>query len=340
MATAARTVATHDPPLVEERPLSAPPDLSVVIPLRNEEGSLQELHRQLVEVLEGQAKSFEFLFIDDGSTDGSPAVLRSIFAADPRVTVVTFRRNFGKAEALATGFDLARGAIILTLDADLQDDPHEIPAFLAELDRGFDLVVGWKRRRRDRITRVMASRVFNLVNRICFGLHLHDMNCGFKAIRHEVLGELGLYGELHRYIPIYAHARGFRVTEIPVLHHPRRHGSSKYGLERYMRGFFDFLTSLLLTRFAKRPLHFFGSVGFTVGTLGLVICVVLTAQWLAGNTALSERPLLILGVMLIILGVQTISIGLVGEMLIHKEETSDNQGKHPIRELLRHEDVA
>lgn len=341
MATTRTAPAPASSPLhVAEREASPCLDISVVIPLRNEEGSLRELHRQLSEVLGASGLTFELLFIDDGSDDGSDTILRDLHRTDDRVTVVTLRRNFGKAQALATGFDLARGRIILTIDADLQDDPHEIPEFLKTLDTGYDLVVGWKRRRRDRVTRVLASRVFNLVNRVCFGLPLHDMNCGFKAIRREVLGELGLYGELHRYIPIYAHARGFRVTEIPVLHHPRKHGRSKYGLERYLRGFFDFLTSLLLTRFAKRPLHFFGGVGFTVGTIGLAICIVLTLQWLRGNTALSERPLLILGVMLIILGVQTISIGLVGEMLIHREETRSTQGQHPIRALLRRDAVS
>lgn len=313
-----------------------PPVISAVIPLFNEAGSLEELHRQLTGVLAQTGEPYELIFVNDGSTDESPAILQQLHALDSHVTVIHLRRKFGKAEALATGFSEARGTIILTLDADLQDDPTEIPRFLEQLGQGYDLVVGWKRRRRDRITRVIASRFFNLVNRLCFDLPLHDMNCGFKAIRREVIGELGLYGELHRYIPIYAHARGFRVTEIPVVHHPRLHGKSKYGLERYLRGFFDFLTSLLLTRFAKRPLHFFGGVGMVLAAIGLVICLVLTWQWVRGATALSERPLLILGVMLIILGVQTITTGLVGEMLIHREETRSVAGKFPIRSILRH----
>ncbi|HYE78872.1 MAG TPA: glycosyltransferase family 2 protein [bacterium] len=324
-------------PAGEVLTLGRRPALSLVIPLHDEEGSLMELHRRLTDVLTAIGQRYEILFIDDGSQDGSPAVLRQLFDADPRVSVYTLRRNFGKAQALDTGFTAALGEIIITLDAYLQDDPTEIPRFLERIEQGADLVVGWKRRRHDPWHKVLPSRFFNLVNRLSFGLNLHDMNCGFKAMRREVLGELGLYGELHRYIPIYAHARGFRVAEIPVTHHPRRHGRSKYGIERYLKGFFDFLTSLLLTKFAKRPLHFFGGVGFALGTLGFLICAVLTYQWIMGDRRLSERPLLILGVMLIILGVQTISIGLVGEMMIHREETKDHQAQ-PLREVLRHDE--
>ena len=312
----------------------------MVVPLRDEVGSLKELHGQLVSTLDTLGMSYELLFIDDGSTDGSNGVLRELFDTDPNMTVITLRRNFGKAEALATGFGMARGDIVLTLDADLQDDPAEIPRFLEVLDAGYDLVVGWKRRRHDPWHKVISSWFFNWVNRVSFGLRLHDMNCGFKAMRSAVLGEVGLYGEMHRYIPVYAHARGFRVTEIPVAHRARTSGQSKYGIERYLKGFFDFLTSLLLTKFAKRPLHFFGGVGFAVGGAGFLICLRLTLEWMRGATALSERPLLILGVMLVILGVQMISIGLVGEMIINHEETREQKTVAPVRELLRHEDSA
>ena len=316
----------------------APPDISVVIPLFNEVGSLVELHRQLTEVLGALDRRYEILFVDDGSKDGSDEVLVDLFQRDENVSVYTLRRNFGKAAALSTGFAHAQGKIIFTLDADLQDDPTEIPRFLDKLNDGFDLVVGWKKRRHDPLHKVISSRFFNMTNRVFFGLFLHDMNCGFKAMRREVLGEIGLYGELHRYIPIYAHAAGFAVTEIQVTHHPRKHGVSKYGIERYAKGFFDFLTSILLTKFAKRPLHLFGGVGMVLGFVGVAICAVLSYQWIMGDT-LSDRPLLILGVMLIILGVQTISIGLIGEMLIHREETRGQGTEHPIRDVLRHDEA-
>ncbi len=232
--------------------------------------------------------------MDDGSRDGSWSVLSNLAASDPRVRAIRFRRNFGKAAALTAGFAAARGERIFTLDADLQDDPAEIPRFLERLDEGYDVVSGWKKTRHDPWHKVIPSRIFNgMVSRLT-GCRLHDHNCGFKLYRREVVREVGIYGELHRFVPVLAHARGFRVGEIEVHHRPRKHGSSKYGFSRFLKGFLDLLTVRFLTRFRQRPLHILGALGVVMLTVGLVGLTYLAVLWVIGDRPIGNRPLLLL----------------------------------------------
>ncbi len=294
--------------------MTTDPELSIVVPFLDEEGSLEELHRRLSAVLERVGSTYEILFVDDGSRDRGAGIVDAIAARDPHVGVVHFRRNFGKAAALDAGFKRARGAIVFTMDADLQDDPDEIPNFLAKLDEGFDLVSGWKKKRLDPLGKTMPSKVFNFVVSRVSGLALNDFNCGFKAYRAETVRGLDLYGELHRYIPVLVHFRGFRVTQIPVRHHPRLSGSSKYGIERLVKGFFDLLTVLVITRYRARPLHLFGGVGLAFASVGFVCLAYLTVIWFLGHP-IGTRPLLLFGVLLMLLGVQLVSTGLLGEMI-------------------------
>jgi dolichol-phosphate mannosyltransferase len=232
---------------------------------------------------------------------------------------VRLRRNFGKAAALVAGFDQARGETVVTIDGDLQDDPAEIPRLLAKLDEGFDLVSGWKTHRRDRLSRRVLSRIFNRVTGAFSGVHLHDMNCGLKAYRAEVVHGLRLYGELHRFIPVLAHYRGFRIAELPVNHRPREHGRSRYGVERYLRGFLDLLTVSFIGRYRHRPLHLFGGLGLILGFFGTAILIYLTVLKALGN-AIGHRPLLMLGVLLVVIGLQFFSLGLISEMITSNHE--------------------
>jgi len=290
------------------------PQISIVVPFLDEEGSLEALHAKLTEVLASISKSYEIIMVDDGSRDRSPAIAEALADRDPHVGVVHLRRNFGKAAALDAGFKRARGQVIFTMDADLQDDPAEIPNFLAKLDEGYDLVSGWKQKRHDPIGKTLPSKVFNLVVAQTSGVPLKDFNCGFKAYRAEALQGLELYGELHRYVPVLVHFRGFRVTQIPVLHHARTTGVSKYGVERIVRGFFDLLTILLITRYRARPLHLFGGVGLAIGAVGFGCLVYLTVIWFQGR-GIGQRPLLLLGALLMMVGLQLVSTGLLGEMI-------------------------
>ena len=262
------------------------------------------------------------MFVDDGSSDGTFAALTRLLGANDNVRVVRLRRNFGKAAALDAGFVEATGDVVVTIDGDLQDDPSEIPRLLAKLDEGYDLVSGWKTKRRDPLTRRIPSRIFNTVAGKVSGVHLHDLNCGLKAYRAEVVEGMQLYGELHRYIPVLAHYRGYRVTELPVNHRPREHGRSNYGVERYVRGFLDLLTVTFMGRYRHRPLHLFGGLWLLAGTMGFAILVYLTIVKLAGH-AIGQRPLLTLGVLLIVVGIQLLSLGLLSELITshHEERT-------------------
>ena len=295
--------------------------ISIVIPLHNEERSIALLYDELDAALQPLAEEWEAVFVDDGSTDGSFAALTRVHAGHDNVRVIRLRRNFGKATALATGFDNARGETIVTVDGDLQDDPAEIPRLLAKLDEGYDLVSGWKTHRRDPLRRRIPSRIFNWVTGRVSGLRLHDMNCGLKAYRAEVVHGMRLYGELHRFIPVLAHYRGFRATELPVNHRPREHGRSRYGVERYVRGFLDLLTVSFIGRYRHRPLHLFGGLGLVLGTIGFVVLVYLTALKALGH-AIGDRPLLTLGVLLVVVGLQFFSLGLISEMLTSQYEES------------------
>jgi len=293
--------------------------ISIVIPLHNEERSIALLYDELQAALEPLGQEWEAVFVDDGSVDGSFAALTRLHDANENVRVVRLRRNFGKAAALAAGFSQARGETVVTIDADLQDDPAEIPRLLVKLDEGFDLVSGWKTRRRDPLRRRVLSRIFNWVTGRMSGLRLHDMNCGLKAYRAEVVRGMPLYGELHRFIPVLAQYRGFRVAELPVNHRPREHGRSRYGVERYIRGFLDLLTVSFIGRYRHRPLHLFGGLGLVLGLFGVAILVYLTVVKALGH-AIGERPLLTLGVLLVVVGLQFFSLGLISEMLTSQHE--------------------
>jgi glycosyltransferase involved in cell wall biosynthesis len=305
--------------------------ISVVVPIHDEERSIALLFEELQSVLDGLDRPWEVIFVDDGSTDGSFAALTRLHAAHDEVSVVRLRRNFGKAAALQAGFIQARGEVVVTIDGDLQDDPAEIPRLLAKLEEGFDLVSGWKTKRQDPWRRRFLSKIFNSTASRMSGLHLHDMNCGFKAYRAEVVKGLRLYGELHRFIPVLAHYRGYRIAELPVNHRPRSHGRSRYGVERYLRGFFDLLSVSFLGRYGHRPLHLFGGLGLLLGLSGTGVLIYLTALKAAGH-AIGQRPLLILGVLLVVVGIQLFSLGLLSEMIIsHHEERADERGRVEIR---------
>jgi glycosyltransferase involved in cell wall biosynthesis len=289
-------------------------DLSLVIPVYNEVESLPELYARLTEVLGGLSLVYEIVFIDDGSTDGTFEGLRTLYDRDPHVRALRFRRNFGKTAALVAGFDECRGSTIMTMDADLQDDPSEIPNFLAKLDEGFDLVSGWKKDRQDPISKTLPSKVFNRVVSTATGIHMHDFNNGFKAYRREVTEELKLYADLHRFIPVMASWRGFKVVEIPVKHHPRKYGKSKFGAGRFAKGMLDFFKVLFLTRYMQKPLHLFGGIGAVLVFIGVVVGLYLSEEhFRTGN--IGQRPLLDLAILLVITGVQLFSLGLLGEML-------------------------
>jgi glycosyltransferase involved in cell wall biosynthesis len=299
--------------------------VSVVVPVHDEERSVALLYDELRSAMEPLDVEWETIFVDDGSTDGTFAALTRLHNANENIRVIRLRRHFGKAAALGAGFDQARGDTVVTMDGDLQDDPAEIPRLLAKLDEGFDLVSGWKTRRRDPLSRRVLSRVFNSVTSRFSGVRLHDMNCGLKAYRAEVVHGLRLYGELHRFIPVLAHYRGFRIAELPVNHRQREHGRSRYGIERYLRGFLDLLTVSFIGRYRHRPLHLFGGLGLTLMTIGLGILVYLTVDKALGH-AIGGRPLLTLGVLLVVVGLQFFSLGLISEMITsHHEERAEER---------------
>lgn len=297
--------------------------LSIIIPVLNEQESLRELHRQIDAVLSANSIDAELIFIDDGSTDDSWQVIEELARDDERVFGIRFRRNFGKAAALTAGMRSVRGEIVLQMDADLQDDPAEIPGILAKLDEGYDVVNGWKERRLDPWHKVYPSKVFNWMIGRLTGLRLHDHNCGLKMFRRAVADELSLYGEMHRFIPVLAHARGFRVTEVPVHHRPREHGHSKYGVKRFLRGFLDLLTVKFITGFGQRPGHMLGAVGLTFFGLGMLGLTYLLILWVLMNvfgvldpTPIGTRPLLAYSIAAVLLGGQGISLGLLAELIV------------------------
>lgn len=293
------------------------PDLSIVVPVLDEEESLPRLAEGIRGACGEAGLSFEVWLVDDGSRDGSWAVIEALHREDARFAGVRFRRNYGKSAALAAAFERTRGRYVITMDADLQDDPAEIPNLVGKLEEGYDLVSGWKRKRRDPLSKTIPSRFFNMVTRTLSGIPLHDFNCGLKAYRCEVVKSVRVYGELHRYIPLLAKWEGHhRITEIPVVHHPRRFGRTKFGLERMMRGFLDLLTVLFLTRFVARPMHFFGTLGSLAFLGGVVISIWLSVEKLVYGQPIGDRPLLLLGVLMILVGIQMFTTGLIGEMVV------------------------
>jgi glycosyltransferase involved in cell wall biosynthesis len=303
--------------------------ISVVVPVHDEEQSVEPLYEELRASLDPLGRPWEAVFVDDGSTDGSLGALTRLHASAPNVKVVRLRRNFGKAAALAAGFRHADGDVVVTIDADLQDDPAEIPRLLAKLDEGFDLVSGWKVQRHDPLSRRIPSRIFNAVVGRVSGLRLHDLNCGLKAYRAEVVRNLRVYGELHRFLPVLAHDRGYRVAELAVNHRPRGHGKSRYGVERYLRGFLDFLTVWFMGRYRHRPLHLFGGLGVAMGAIGTILLAYLTVLKLSGEP-IGHRPLLTLGVLLVVVGLQFFSLGLLSELITshHAERTGAADDLH------------
>ena len=293
------------------------PIISVVVPVFDERGTLEQLHAELTEQLKICARDYEIIFIDDGSSDGSTEVLMHLAAVDPQVHTHRFRANQGKAEALNFGFRHARGDIVVTMDADLQDQPSQLPNLLAALET-FDMVTGWKQDRQDPMSKTLPSRFFNWVTRKVSGVDVHDFNCGFKAYRAEVVRELDLYGEMHRFVPLIAASRGFAVGEVVVEHAPRVWGKSKYGFSRLFKGAYDLLTLVLLTRFENRPMHFFGSIGLGFGTVGFLILSYMAYLRLVRDEVIGNRPLLLLGVVMLLAGLQLATAGLMGELLVRR----------------------
>ena len=288
--------------------------LSFVIPVYNEQDSLEILYRKILENIP-DGFEYEIWFVNDGSTDDSEKNIKKLIDEDKNVHIISFRKNFGKALALESAFRNVNGEIVITMDADLQDDPIEIPNFINKLDEGYDLVSGWKKERHDPLEKRLPSKLFNKVTQKLSGVKLHDFNCGYKAYRREVIDSIDVYGELHRYIPVLAYRKGFRITEIVVHHNKRQFGKSKYGFERYLRGLFDSLTVAFLGKYYDRPMHLFGKGGLICGIAGFVICAYLVVLKCMGQ-AIGGRPLLMLGVLLIILGVQMFSIGFIGDMMV------------------------
>lgn len=301
----------------------------MVIPLFNEEESLPELHQGIVHELSSRSGGLEIIFVDDGSTDGSFSTLRRLQKRDSRIRIIRFRRNFGKSAALAAGFQHARGEVVVTMDADLQDRPREVGKLLDHLEQGYDLVSGWKVERRDPWRKRAASRIFNFVTALLTGVPLHDLNCGLKAYRREVIREVKVYGEMHRFIPVLASYRGFRIGEVPVDHAPRAYGHSKFGAGRFLGGFFDLLTVIMLTRYNSKPLHVFGILGVVLLLAGFSIQAYLTVGWFQGHW-IGDRPLFMLGTLLLIMGVQFIFFGLLAEMIAY---SSRREGDYSVREV-------
>ena len=291
-----------------------PVKISVVIPCYNEQESLPELFEKLETVMREMKFDYEYIFVDDGSTDRTVAVLRTLRDRSPNVGIISFRRNQGKSAALNVGFHAANGDYVVTMDGDLQDDPAEIPALLRKIESGADLVSGWKSNRQDPVSKTMPSRVFNKVTSLATGLKLHDFNCGLKMYRKDVTEAIHVYGELHRFIPALAAWEGFRVDEIPVKHYKRKYGQSKYGARRFLNGFFDLMTTMFVTRRALNPLHFFGRIAVVLFILGLLPQLFFLVEWMMGK-GLHVRPIMLAGFVLVIVSIQVLSIGLLAELI-------------------------
>lgn len=304
------------------------PEISVVVPIYNEEQSLKELVSGILKVFEEtddkNMKLHEILLIDDGSSDNSWNSITQLKTATGKIIAIKLRKNVGKSIALQTGFTHASGDIIITIDADLQDDPAEIPKLVAKLQEGYDLVSGWKLKRKDPLSKTIPSKLFNFAVTRMFGLKLHDINCGFKAYRSTIAKSLVLYGEFYRFIPIILSNRGYKISEVLVKHHPRKYGKSKYGIERMPRGALDFLSLLVITRFLNRPGHFFGFIGLVIGSAGFLILSYLSVIWFLGTHPIGNRPLFFLGILLLLLSAQIIATGVLAELINFHHRESKN----------------
>ena len=311
------------------------PDISIVIPVFNEAENLEELHRELAGALQKTGRPFDVILIDDGSTDSSWAVLRSLQQKDGRVKLIRLRRNFGQTAALAAGFDHARGEIIVSLDADLQNDPNDIPSLIQKIDQGYDIVSGWRRSRKDkffsrRVPSVIANTLISRLTRV----RLHDYGCTLKAFRSEVIKNVKLYGELHRFIPAIASQLGVRISEVEVNHRPRKHGKSKYSIFRFTKVILDMMTVKFLLSYSTRPLQIFGLLGLGSGLLGFLISLWLSYQRLVLKVSVANRPLLLLGVLLIVIGIQFITLGLMAEIMVRVYHESSGKTIYVVREVI------
>jgi len=311
------------------------PELSVVVPINNEERNLPILHEEITDVLQAFGRSYEILFIDDGSTDKSFEVMSSLHDDDVRVRVIRFRKNFGQTAAMAAGFDHARASIIVTLDGDLQNDPRDIPVLVNRLEQGFDIVAGWRKDRQDpylsrRLPSYMANRLISMTT----GVHLHDYGCTLKAFRRDVVKNIHLYGEMHRFIPAVASWMGVSIDEVVVSHRPRRQGQSKYGISRTPRVLLDLLTVKFLLSYSSRPLRMFGGIGLFLGGVGFLMGCYLTWVKYGLGQPIGGRPLLLLAILLMFSGLQLISLGLLGELLARLYHETRSRPPYAIRETL------
>lgn len=293
--------------------------VSIVVPLIDEEESLKPLYYEIKKSLKTISPDYEIIFVDDGSTDKSIAVIKELMRFDNKIHFFSFKTNYGKSAALQVAFRHVTGDAVVTLDADLQDDPAEIPNLLKKLEEGYDLVSGWKKKRYDPLIKKISSKFFNYITRYFSRVKIHDFNCGLKAYRKQVVQNINVYGELHRYIPVLASWKGFSVSEIVVKHHPRRYGKTKFGITRFFKGFVDLITVIFTTRYIKRPMHLFGFVGFFIALIGIAINIVLAYEWffIQPHAPIVNRPIFFLGILLVIVGVQFFAIGLLGEILVH-----------------------
>lgn len=298
------------------------PRLSMVVPAWNEAESLPELHREMAAALDGTGLPWEIVYVDDGSRDGTDQAIARLAEAEPRVRGASLRRNFGKSAALAVGFGLARGDWVGTIDADLQDDPAELPTLIRALEGGLDVVSGWKQDRQDPWTKRVPSKLFNIVTSMVSGIRLHDFNCGFKLYRRDVVESLTVYGELHRFLPALAHWQGFKVGEVPVHHRARRYGKSKFGASRFVNGLLDLMSAAFISTSALKPLHVFGRIGLLFLGLGKLIALWFVFLWIRGEP-IRVRPLMLFAAGLVLLGILLILMGLLGEMIAHLGARSD-----------------
>ncbi|MBN1883994.1 MAG: glycosyltransferase family 2 protein [Candidatus Krumholzibacteriota bacterium] len=310
-------------------------DLSIVIPAFNEQQNIAALYSRLVGVIEKTGRSYEIIYVDDGSSDGTMRELQKLYDADPHVKVVEFQRNFGKSYAYSAGFALATGDIVITMDADLQDDPEEIPLFLEKMEEGYDFVTGWKHSGKSSGTTFVLSVIFNTMISLFTRLKIHDLNCPFKAFRNHVVKKLNIYGDLHRYIPILVQKDGFSMAEIKVSNQPRLHGESKYTFKKYLVSFFDFITIFFISTYSERPLHFFGRVGLSSFVLGVLVDIYAVLWWILRKASIDDSlPTLLLGILLILIGVQFTSMGLLGEMQLRNLRESNPESKYTIKRTL------
>ena len=310
------------------------PYLSLVIPVYNEEENLPILFNEVAKAMKPLKESWEVIFVDDGSRDKSLEVLRGLAEKDKHVRVIVFRRNFGQTAAISAGIDRAKGEVVVLLDADLQNDPADIPMLLSKLDEGYDVVSGWRKDRKDNFTRTLPSMIANGLISWVTGVHLHDYGCTLKAYRREVLDEFHLYGETHRFIPVFAHSVGARIAELPVHHHPRLHGKAKYGLERTMKVLLDLFTVKFLLSYGNKPIRLFGGTGLVLMLASFVTLVYLFARKIVASTSVTASPLLPLAIMFLILGFQSILMGLIAELLVRTYHESQRKPTYTVREII------